>query len=108
MAQLQSQKSKLPVESVRQMLGLLERTDSTYESRMKDCLVQVELQKKYVSQHLAELQRRFLEQLQKEDQKIVKVIEYQKEYNAFLEANPDMIAEECTKEEMHMRVGDLE
>lgn len=38
----------------------------------------------------------------------MKVIEYQKEYNAFLEANPDMIAEECTKEEMHMRVGDLE
>lgn len=54
------------------------------------------------------MQRRFIEQLEREDQKIVRVVEYQKEYNAFLEANPDMIAEEVTKEEMHMRVGDLE
>lgn len=61
-----------------------------------------------ISYNTSEIQRKFIQQLCLEDEKIIKVLEYQQKYNEFMDKNNDMIMEEYTKEEMHMRVGDLE
>mgnify|MGYP000877261937 FL=1 len=35
------------------------------------------------------------------------VLKYQKDYNQFVDENPDMCEEDDTKEELHQRVEDL-
>lgn len=57
--------------------------------------------------YCAEQLRRFLEVLQKSDNRQLLVMDFQREYNAFIQENQSMIEEEKTKEEMHQRVDDL-
>lgn len=55
----------------------------------------------------AEIQRRFLEILQRFDNRQTYVLAFQENYNNFMDSNKDMIEEAATKEEMHQRVEDL-
>jgi hypothetical protein len=55
----------------------------------------------------AEIQRRFLEILQRFDNRQAYVLAFQENYNNFIDSNQDMIEEASTKEEMHQRVEDL-
>lgn len=55
----------------------------------------------------AEIQRRFLEILQRFDNRQAYVLTFQENYNNFIDSNKDMIEEAATKEEMHQRAEDL-
>ena len=60
-----------------------------------------------VNSCLGEFERKFLEFLQKHDDRFNIVLHFQENYNQFIDKNPDMIEELATKEEMHQRVEDL-
>ena len=64
-------------------------------------------QREFVGARLSEIQRRFLELIQRNDNKFFYVRQYQEQYNKFLSDNADMIEEDSTKEELHQRVEDL-
>jgi hypothetical protein len=67
----------------------------------------VKAQRNFVIVRLSELQRRFLEIVQKKDDKLLHILKFQKDYNKFVDEQPDMVEEEQTKEELHQRVEDL-
>ena len=56
---------------------------------------------------MAQIQRSFLQLLERDDQKRILAIEFQKEYNEFVDEHPDLIEEVNCKEELHQRVDDL-
>lgn len=78
-------------------------------------------QRNFITVRAGEIQRRFLDLLQKGDDRMVSksliylayirnqltVLEFQKNYNKFVEENADMIEDADTKEELHQRVEDL-
>jgi hypothetical protein len=64
-------------------------------------------QTNFVVVRTSETQRRFLEVVQKKDDRLLHVLKFQQEYNKFVEEQPDLIEEDQTKEELHQRVEDL-
>jgi hypothetical protein len=57
---------------------------------------------------LANLKRKFLSQLIRQDSKFSIAKKFQLDYNKFVDSNRDMVEEEQTKEELHQRIDDLE
>ena len=82
-------------------------TEKKYREKMQDKFQGIRSQRELIIKEFAERQRDFIEYLQRMDQKQGEINDFVKIYNEFLAANPDMIEENNTKEELHQRVDDL-
>jgi len=94
-----------------ELLGVLnsfwETIQNNYINSTTSVFGEIKKQRNFISVRLAELQKRFLENVQNTDDRLLVILDFQKEYNKFVEENPDMIEENDTKEELHQRVEDL-
>jgi len=78
-----------------------------YINEMEVTLKSIRTQRELFSIQNAETQRVFLELLERNDKKRILAINFQKEYNLFVDQHPDLIEEVNCKEELHQRVEDL-
>ena len=89
------------------MTTFWEVVQNNYINSTKGVFAEIKKQRNFLSVRVSELQRRFLDMVQKEDDKLLLILKFQEEYNIFVEENPDMIEDNDTKEELHQRVEDL-
>lgn len=78
-----------------------------YIGEMEGTLKNIRDQRELYSIQMAEVQRIFLTLLERGGDKRVLVVNFQKEYNQFVDDHPDLIEEAHAKEELHQRVEDL-
>jgi len=97
----------IPKELLSVLNSMWEGIQNNYINSSTSVFGEIKKQRNFISVRFAELQKRYLENVQNTDERMLVILDFQKEYNKFVEENPDMIEENDTKEELHQRVEDL-
>ncbi|KAL4511584.1 hypothetical protein ABPG72_012429 [Tetrahymena utriculariae] len=93
--------------ALKNLVTLWKNTQDIYVNSSKFVFYNLREQKQSILLRFHDIQKRFLELIQRPDQKFMLMRQFQQEYNKFVELNPDMCEEDQTKEELHQRVEDL-
>lgn len=102
-----SDKGDLPKNLVALLMRFWENCAGNYIGEMEGTLKNIRDQRELYSIQMAEVQRVFLTLLERGGDKRVLAVNFQKEYNQFVDDHPDLIEEGHAKEELHQRVEDL-
>ncbi len=97
----------IPKELLSVLNSMWESIQNNYINSSTSVFGEIKKQRNFIAVRFAELQKRYLENVQNTDERLLVILDFQKEYNKFVEEQPDMIEENDTKEELHQRVEDL-
>lgn len=89
------------------MFTIWNSISNRYLSDSTKTFTKIRDQRELLISRFAEIQRRFLELLQRPDNKFYLMRNYQEQYNKFVDENLDMCEQDNTKEELHQRVENL-
>lgn len=101
------QPKALPLNNAQELWDLWEDTQNIYINETMETLNKIREKRKQLTSRVKEVQRKFLEIIEKADEKNNIFLKFQESYNSFIEEHPDFIKENLAKEQIEKKLDVL-
>lgn len=101
------QPNNLPLNNAQELWNLWEETQNIYINETMETLKKIREKRKQLLFRVKEVQRKFLEIIEKVDEKNNLFLKFQESYNSFIEEHPDFIKENLAKEQIEKKLDIL-